>query len=266
MSNYGPPYGQPSDPWGGQGQQGGGQGGYGGDPWGGQPPSAPPGGYGGGPTYGGPTRGYEPGYGEQGGYDQGGGYGGQGGYGNQGYREPGYDPGYGQQPPYDPNYPGGWQPAAPEQKPKRNLGPVLALVVTLAVLVCGGTGVALYVLGRDDDPDPVGAGTPTVSASADPSAGASPEQSATPDPESSTDARFVKKGQCVQNVGTNEAPKLAITKCAPKTYEVLERFDTATTGKDDAQAKCKDVQGYTDWYFFNSPLDLNDYVLCLKLR
>ena len=41
---------------------------------------------------------------------------------------------------------------------------------------------------------------------------------------------------------------------------------TATTGEDDAQAKCKKVQGYTDWYFFDSALDLNDYVLCLKMR
>ena len=76
----------------------------------------------------------------------------------------------------------------------------------------------------------------------------------------------MKKGQCVKNVGSTEKPQLQITKCAARTYEVLERFDTATTGEDDAQAKCKEVQGYTDWYFFNSPLDLNDYVLCLKLR
>ena len=54
--------------------------------------------------------------------------------------------------------------------------------------------------------------------------------------------------------------------CAAGTYEVLERFDTATTGEDDAQAKCKDVQGYTKWYFYDSALDRLDFVLCLKLR
>jgi hypothetical protein len=261
MSNYGPPYGQPSDPWGGQG---------GGEPWGGQPPSAPPGGQGsdgGYGVYGGQTRGYEPGYGQGGpGYGEPG-YGSGTGYGQPPSYGPGYDQGYGQQPPYDPNYGGGgWQPAVPTPpRRKRGMGPVLALVVTLAVLVCGGTGVALWLVGRDDNPNTNAGATnsPSAAPSATPSAA---RQSATPDPASATDARFVKKGQCVKNVGTAATPKLAITKCAPKTYEVLARFDTATTGKDDAQKKCKDVQGYTDWYFFNSPLDLNDYVLCLKLR
>ena len=142
-------------------------------------------------------------------------------------------------------------------------------MLTLAVLVCGGTGVALYLVGRPD-----GSNNGTVGAGASPSPSASqaasqaPTQAASPTPgtDSSADARFVKKGQCVKNVGSTEKPQLQITKCAARTYQVLERFDTATTGEDDAQAKCKDVQGYTDWYYFNSPLDLNDYVLCLKLR
>jgi hypothetical protein len=140
---------------------------------------------------------------------------------------------------------------------------VVALVVVLAVLVCGGAAAAIYYVGRPDDDKTV-----NTASTAEPSAGPSEpaQQSATPKPESSADARFVKKGQCVKNVGTTDDPKLEIAKCAAKTYQVLARFDAATTGQDDAEKKCKDVEGYTDWYFFDSPLDLNDYVLCLKLR
>ena len=175
----------------------------------------------------------------------------------QGY---GYDP-YQQPAP-------GWT-APQEERRKRGLSPVLILVLTLAVLVCGGTGVALYLVGRPDDrPTATSGRAPRRPPSASQAASQAPTQAASPTPgtDSSADARFVKKGQCVKNVGSTEKPQLQITKCAARTYEVLERFDTATTGEDDAQAKCKDVQGYTDWYYFNSPLDLNDYVLCLKLR
>lgn len=278
MSNYGPPggprppqepygrqpndpYGQPNDPY---GQPS--------DPWGGQPSSAPGGEPLYGPGYGQPS---DPRYGGQRPYDQ--------GYGNDtGYRDPGYgqqyppQQGYGatqSYPPqpggYDP-YQQGWAPATSEPPPRRKgrFSPVLVLVLTLALLVCGGTGVALYLVGRPDD-DKGGntaGGTPTTSPTAAPTPSQAPSATASPGAGSAADARFVKKGQCVKNVGTNAKPQLQITKCVDKTYEVLARFDTATTGEADAQAKCKDVEGYTDWYYFDSPLDLNDYVLCLKLR
>ncbi|MDG4822120.1 flagellar basal body protein FliL [Asanoa sp. WMMD1127] len=282
MSNYGPPnggpypghdpYGQPSDPWGGQGQSG--QGGQGGghDPWGGQPQSSPPGGPGS-PTYGGDygqsggnpyDSGYpqqQPGYGQPT-------YGGQG-YGQQGYGQQGYgQQGYGQPTQqYDQNFPQyGTEPAwtTPEEPPrKKRFSPVLALVIVLSVLVCGGGAAAVWFVGRPDDPQKTASQTTPTESTAPTE---EPTKSAAPDPESSADARFVKKGQCVKNVGTSTDPKLEIAKCATKTYQVLARFDEATTGQDDAEKKCKDVDGYTDWYFFDSPLDLNDYVLCLKLR
>jgi hypothetical protein len=132
------------------------------------------------------------------------------------------------------------------------------------VLVCGGGAAAVYFVGRPDDKEKVNTAS-TADPSANPSEAAA-QPSTTPKAESSADARFVKKGQCVKNVGSTEDPKLEIAKCAAKTYQVLARFDAATTGQDDAEKKCKDVEGYTDWYFFDSPLDLNDYVLCLKLR
>jgi hypothetical protein len=248
MSNYGPPggpypgrpqepwtgqpandpYGQPSDPWGGQ------------DPWGGAP-SNPPGGPG-------SPAGYAQGYG--------------------GYPDPGYA-GYGSDQHYGPGHqPVGGEPTwvAPAPPKKASRAPIIALVVALAVLVLGGGATTIYLLSQDK-------ATPTTSSTGQPTDGPSGQsdqtsepEATTPGPESSTDARFVKAGQCVKNEGTAAKPKLVITKCGSKTYEVLARFDGATSGQDDAKTKCGKVPDYTDWYFFNSDLDALDFVLCLKLR
>jgi hypothetical protein len=183
---------------------------------------------------------------------------------------PAGQPGYGYPQPtqqYDPNFQQyGTEPAwsAPPEEPprKKRFSPVLVLVIVLAVLVCGGGAAAVWFVGRPDDTKAL-----QTAATADPSVAAPSAQPTTsPNAESSADARFVKKGQCVKNVGSTDDPKLEIAKCATKTYQVLARFDEATTGQVDAEKKCKDVEGYTDWYFFDSPLDLNDYVLCLKAR
>lgn len=138
----------------------------------------------------------------------------------------------------------------------------LALVLGIALLICGAASVTGYLLLRDDAP-PV-AQTPSPEPS--PGSSTAPAPGGTPLPQASTDVRFVVVGQCVRNDGDNDAPKLTITPCGPRTYEVLERFDGPTTGKDDARSKCSAVPGYTDWYFFDSPLDVLDYVLCLKSR
>lgn len=149
---------------------------------------------------------------------------------------------------------------------RRSRKPVLLLAVVLAFVVLGSSGTALYLLGQGDEPEPAQrSAKPSL-----PSDGA-PETTAktpgsTPAPQSSADARFVKVGQCVQNEGAGGKPRLVITRCTAKTYQVLARFDGATTGESDAKAKCGKVAGYTDWYFFNSELDVLDYVLCLKLR
>ena len=47
---------------------------------------------------------------------------------------------------------------------------------------------------------------------------------------------------------------------------MLRRIDGATSGEKDAAAKCAKVDGYTNWYFFDSELDTLDFVLCLKQR
>lgn len=239
------PYGQPSDPWGGQP-----------DPWGGTPSSTPPAG----PAS---PAGY-PGY-DQGGYDQ-------GGYQQPGYQQGGYDQGYEQSPGYgstrqyeQPGYASATDPAwgqpVPPAPPQRKGGnrTLVLVVVALALLVVVGGVAAVIKLGGDDNPGGGGA-LPTSSQQADPSTEGSQEPS--PAPENSTDARFVKAGQCVVNEGNEAAPKLKIVDCGGKTFEVLARFD----GTIDYEAKCKTVAGYQFHYFFDSELNPLDFVLCLKQR
>ena len=138
----------------------------------------------------------------------------------------------------------------------------------MLLLVVAGGG-AYWFLSRTDEPAarrprrPVRPGRGAERGATEP---AEPAPTA-PAPASSADPRFVKVGQCVRNEGpAGGKPKLLITDCAPKTYEVLRRFDGATSGERDAEAKCGKVEGYTNWYFFDSELDTLDFVLCLKQR
>ncbi len=267
------PYREPSDPWGG-GQH---------DSWGGTPSSIPP------DAVGSPTGYDEQRYGDPR-YDQ---RYGDSGYGEQRYGDPGYgeqrygDPGYGEQRYGDPGYGTGhpqtrnyeppapqpvatpmWSPPAPSRR-KGPGAPIIALVTVLTVLVCGGLVFAVYLVGGPGPDDQAKGGSqPAVTRAGGPAAQEPTSQPETtrPAPQSSSDARFVKAGQCVRNDGSGDKPKMSIVTCAPKTYEVLARFDGATNGEADAKSKCSKVSGYTNWYFFNSELDVLDFVLCLKRR
>lgn len=179
--------------------------------------------------------------------------------GHPSYRQPGE---YGSVDPYAVVSPTAY-PGAPA--PGRGRGPLVAVLVVLGVLVLGG-GILWYLLSDDDGaPSTTGAVLPTTPV--EPDGAASGPTATTPAPASSADPRFVKAGQCVRNEGpAGGKPKLLITACAPKTYEVLRRFDGATSGERDAEAKCGVVEGYTNWYFFDSELDTLDFVLCLKQR
>ncbi|WP_446220852.1 LppU/SCO3897 family protein [Micromonospora sp. IBHARD004] len=140
---------------------------------------------------------------------------------------------------------------------------MIAVLAVLAVLVLGGAAT-LYLLGRDDAAPQAGTTQPSAT---DPSAAATQPAATAPAPASSADPRFVKVGQCVRNAApAGGKPKLLISACGAKTYQVLRRYDGATSGEKDAQAKCAKVDGYTDWYFFDSELDTLDFVLCLKQR
>jgi len=183
-------------------------------------------------------------------------------WGDQGAAVP-PDPSWGGHPPSIPqqpvSYPSApisgasmWGQPLPPPREKRNT-PIIALVVTLGVLICVGLGTTAWLLNaRNNTPNPV----------------ASPSDAATnagPAPVGSEDARFnVKQGDCVVNDGTDEKPEMRVNACTSGTYEVLKRIDGKTTGEKDAESKCAKVPGYTKWYFYDSPLDDLDFVLCLK--
>jgi hypothetical protein len=150
------------------------------------------------------------------------------------------------------------QPVAPQRR--RNT-PMVALVVVLILLICGGLGTTAWLLVQDDDPLRQAGPGPTV-----PSTAPATERAADPEPRSSSDARFVAKGQCVRNEGTESVPEMKIVPCASGTFEVLKRVDGRTTGEADAESKCGKVRNYTKWFFYDSELDSLDFVLCLRER
>lgn len=283
MSQYGPPggpypdqphepwpprepahqYGVPSDPWG-TGQA---------ETWGGAPVSIPPDGATGyGSPAGHPDPRY-PGYADP-------------GYADPAFADPSYGPGHQFSPAPAPGYGAGYGPdaggpyaaaghqapatgpAAPPWPPaarQRLSVPMIALVASLAVVVCGALAAAYVVFGRQSDNTsradaPAAAAGPTRTPTPTPTGGVSPS------PGVSTDARFVTIGQCVRNDGSAAEPRMTIVPCGQKTYQVLARYDGATNGEPDAKSKCAKVSGYTNWYFFNSELDTLDFVLCLRLR
>jgi hypothetical protein len=143
----------------------------------------------------------------------------------------------------------------PVPAPAKRNTPMLVLVFTLGVLILVGLCATVWLLNERNNNS---------------TAATSPTQSATvanpgPAPIGSEDARFyAKKGDCVVNEGTDGEPNMRTTACTSGTYLVLERFTGKTTGEKDAEGKCAKVTGYTKWYFYDSPLDDFDFVLCLK--
>jgi hypothetical protein len=154
--------------------------------------------------------------------------------------------------------PPGW--GQPPPPPRRRNTPIVALVVVLGLLICGGLGTTAWLLNQRGDDAARGQGAIT------PAASTAPDGAVVPGPQSSEDARFVKKGQCVRNENTPEKPEMKIVACASGTLEVLKRLDGRTTGEADAEAKCAKVPSYTKWFFYDSELDSLDFVLCLRER
>ncbi|RZU51056.1 hypothetical protein EV385_2854 [Krasilnikovia cinnamomea] len=152
--------------------------------------------------------------------------------------------------------PTAWPPPGGPQ-PRRRNAPIIALVVVLGLLICGGLATTAWLISRDTGRKSQSGALATPSAAA---TGVGVE------PRSSEDARFVAKGQCVRNEGSGDSPIMKITPCASGTYEVLKRVDGRTTGEDDAKVKCSKVPRYTKWYFYDSELDSLDFVLCLRER
>ena len=147
------------------------------------------------------------------------------------------------------------QPAGPP--PRRRNTPIVALVVVLGLLICGGLGTTAWLIAKRNNATTRTGALPTTAVATTP---------AQAEPKSSEDARFVVKGECVRNQGTPDEPDMKIVPCASGTFEVLKRVDGRTTGEADAEAKCSKVPSYTKWYFYDSELDSLDFVLCLRER
>jgi hypothetical protein len=149
-----------------------------------------------------------------------------------------------------------WNQPPPQQAARRNT-PIVALVIVLGLLILGGLGTTAWLLNRDKQ-------TPEGNAVLPSGQPATTGAAADPEPQSSQAARFVKTGQCVRNEGSPDLPVMTLAPCASGTYVVLRRFDGRTTGEADAESKCSKVPDYTKWYFYDSPLDSLDFVLCLR--
>ncbi|MEV8506689.1 hypothetical protein AB0368_18010 [Actinoplanes sp. NPDC051475] len=157
------------------------------------------------------------------------------------------------------NTPPPWQQPPLPVPPKRRNTPIVALVVVLGLLICSGLGTTAWLVSRADSSKTGGTAGPTVPATT------ATNEVAAPEPQTSEDARFVRKGQCVRNESSaDDSPDLKIVSCTSGTYEVLKRVDGRTSGEADAEDKCGKVAKYTKWYFYDSELDSLDFVLCLK--
>ena len=168
----------------------------------------------------------------------------------------------------DPHYgaaPAGevWGPPQPPPR-RRGSGLVIGIVIAVALLVIGGTGAAVYLLGRDKNSDV------TTGPSTGPSAGVSSPAVSTPPSSAASsrgatgpnsDTRNAKAGDCLVNRGTESVLDMRKVTCAANTYQVLKRID----GTAD-KAKCDGTAGLTDWYFYDNADNRFDFVLCLKKR
>jgi hypothetical protein len=136
------------------------------------------------------------------------------------------------------------------------------LIVTIAVLalLLGIGGFATFILLGDKKPGGSAATGPSSTPSAE--TPTTPPEETPSAPASASDVRFVTAGQCLVNDGTNEKPVMRVVPCAPGTFEVLKRFDATA----DFKKNCPTVPGYEFHFFYNSPLDALDFVLCMKKR
>jgi len=165
--------------------------------------------------------------------------------------------GYRPEPAYDEYYEdeADWQP-----RRRKGSGVLIGfLVVFVLVLLAGGAG-AVYFLTRSD-----GKGSPAAQPSAQPEA-SGPVESGSPAPSASKSsapeaARVAKVGECLKIGGTKDNPAITKVACGAGTFQVLKRLD----GTAD-RAGCVGVERYSDYYFFDSEVNAEDFVLCLQRR
>jgi hypothetical protein len=158
-----------------------------------------------------------------------------------------------------------WSPPAPAKPPKRHRGLIIAAAV---VVLAGGAGGGYYYLSHSGGGRPGASAAPSRQPGQQAPAQSQPAPPSAPTPTpsataggSTTDVFAAKVGDCLANQGTDSAPKMAAATCGPGTYQVLKRL-SGTIDKD----QCNGVFGYTHNYFYDSPSNDKDFVLCLKQR
>jgi hypothetical protein len=168
--------------------------------------------------------------------------------------------GYGPQP----ERPGAdtWGSPAAEQGPRKRHSSrlILTMVGVLAVLLAGTVATGFFLASKKETDNAASRTASTAGPTPTPVA-SQPEPTPSPTPSASdvNDAQAAAVGDCLANGGTNDAPQMRKVACAKGTYEVIKRFP----GTID-KTKCNGVPGYTHNYFFDSSVDTDDFVLCLK--
>lgn len=154
-------------------------------------------------------------------------------------------------------------PPPPAKKHGGRIALIIALVVLLLLCPCLGlAGWAVWQAAEDDG----GSASPAASSSAAPTGEPSEEPTAEPttaEPSPSEDeGSAFAKGDCVVNDGTDNEPELRKVPCARNTYEVLLRIPATTDGD-----RCETLAPTaTANYVHDAPVDVFDFVLCLKKR
>ncbi|MET7418043.1 hypothetical protein [Dactylosporangium sp. NPDC005555] len=143
----------------------------------------------------------------------------------------------------------------------------MALVIILVLLLCGGGAAGIWYVLKDNKSTPTTTSPTTkASTSAKPSTSAAPSTApsggaSSPAGVSPGDAKNVKVGECLTNIGSATAPVMQKTACGAGTFEVLKKYE----GTSDKE-KCNGVTGYTHNYFYKATPETFSFVLCMKLR
>ena len=125
----------------------------------------------------------------------------------------------------------------PHRRRRKGSGGTVALVIVLVLLLCGGGAAGIWYVLKDNKTTPTTTSpTPKASTSAKSSGERRAERagSSAPAGVQAGDAKTVKVGECLDNQGTAQQPRMVKTTCAPATFEVLKRID-GTVGR---KSKC----------------------------
>ncbi|RKN46492.1 LppU/SCO3897 family protein [Micromonospora endolithica] len=141
---------------------------------------------------------------------------------------------------------------------------IVGLVVLLLLCPCLGLAgwAVLWAAGDDGNRPSVSAPVPGVPDTSGEPADPSPAPSSTASGPGGGYGLDLAAGDCVVNDGTEDDAELREVPCGPNTFEVLLRLPATTEGERCASRAPEATANYVH----DNPVDLLDYVLCLKRR